>query len=57
MQQQQQMEKTDNEVTQTFTSPKRWGDCRCRYHLILFGMGLFGNANKWGPKIPSTTFR
>ena len=38
-------EKTDNEVTETSTSPKKYSMIdyfKCRYHLTLFRMGLFG---------------
>ena len=43
-------EKTDNKVTETSTSPKKYSKTdyfKCRYHLTLFRMGLLGAAHFW----------
>ena len=43
-------EKSDNKVTQTSTSPKKYSMTdyfKCRYHLILFKIGLLGAAHVW----------
>ena len=43
-------EKTDNKVTETSTSPKKYSMIdyfKCRGHLTLFIMGLLGAAHVW----------
>ena len=49
MEQQQYKEKTDNKVTKTSNSPKKYsmtGYFKCRYHLTLFKMSLLGNSSR-----------
>ena len=44
------MEKTDNKVTETSTSPKKYSTrdhFKYRYHLTLFRMGVFEAAIVW----------
>ena len=50
MEQQQYKEKTDNKVTKTSNSPKKYSMTdyfKCRYHLTLFKMGHLGAAHVW----------
>ena len=47
---QQYKEKTDNKVTETSTSPKKYSMTdyfKCKYHLTLFRMGLLEAAHVW----------
>ena len=49
-------EKTDNKVTETLASPKKYSLTdyfKCRYHLTLFRMGLLEPAHVWETKMPT----